>query len=494
MRLKINKNDVILFGLIWIMMIILNNAFLHMHYSSDTYCLIDFGYMNYPKEYFLRDGRLISSLVCFFAGIIHLPYKEYIIGMDFIGIIFISLSIFILYKYILKITKRNSKQYKFLMLLSVWILVYNPFAIEYLLFPESAVMCFGVFLTVLAGIISDSESNIKYLKIFGLLLLASICYQPVILAFPVLFLLLKFLNNEKQDKFLIKNWKSIIVYFLIFLIIFIINLVLIRISAVCFNSDMNRKILDEERQNISERVRRAFYGLYIILKTNLNLLPHNTSIIMIMISLPFLLNMKDRKQNIINYFLIIIVSILGVLGLFLLFPPQLCGRMNYAIGMICGISMMFILQLFQENKHIINYVISIIIIIIFLIYSIEMFQNSNEHILANIKDDEIGNQIRDLVDNYEKETGVKVTKIEYKYDINSLPYAKGIKRLGSLTESKFSCEWSIMSAFNYYCDRKFEKVDFSDEIYEKYFIDMDFEYFCTDEIVFNEDTLYFIIY
>ena len=74
------------------------------------------------------------------------------------------------------------------------------------------------------------------------------------------------------------------------------------------------------------------------------------------------------------------------------------------------------------------------------------------------------------------------------------PRYRNLKRLGSLTESKFSCEWSIMSAFNYYCDRKFEKVDFSDEIYEKYFIDMDFEYFCTDEIVFNEDTLYFIIY
>ena len=66
--------------------------------------------MYYPSQYFLLDARLISTLVCYAAGILHIPYESYIIGMDVIGILFVSIAIYMTYKTISKIitTENNN--------------------------------------------------------------------------------------------------------------------------------------------------------------------------------------------------------------------------------------------------------------------------------------------------------------------------------------------------------------------------------------------------
>ena len=61
-----------------------------------------------------------------------------------------------------------------LIYLSAFILILNQYALEYLLFPESAVMCVGVLFTVLALKEFVSENKFKYLKITILLLLTGL--------------------------------------------------------------------------------------------------------------------------------------------------------------------------------------------------------------------------------------------------------------------------------------------------------------------------------
>ena len=87
---QLNKQNVIRYFIILGITILFCQNFLQMHYSSDTYVLYDLGYMEYPSKYFLLDGRLISTIVCYLAGILNIPIPAYIIGMDIIGIIFIS--------------------------------------------------------------------------------------------------------------------------------------------------------------------------------------------------------------------------------------------------------------------------------------------------------------------------------------------------------------------------------------------------------------------
>ena len=102
-----------------------------MHFSSDTYVLYDLGYMAYPQKYFLLDGRLISTVVCFIAGILHIPINAYIIGMDFIGIIFVGTAIFTISKVFEKLINPKSPILKISIVLASFILILNQFTLEY---------------------------------------------------------------------------------------------------------------------------------------------------------------------------------------------------------------------------------------------------------------------------------------------------------------------------------------------------------------------------
>ena len=72
---ELSKTENIKYFIVLLITLLLCQNFLQMHYSSDTYVLYDLGYMAYPGKYFLLDGRLISAIVCYIAGILHIPIK-----------------------------------------------------------------------------------------------------------------------------------------------------------------------------------------------------------------------------------------------------------------------------------------------------------------------------------------------------------------------------------------------------------------------------------
>lgn len=197
---EMNKFDKIVLLSITVLSIILCSNFLQMHYSSDTLCLIKWGYFEYPSHYFLQDGRIISTIVCYLGGVLHLPYNVYIIGMDIIGVLLLSLTVFILYKSIIKITQTQDLTKKIMLLLGTYVLIFNQFTLEFLLFPESAVMCLGVFTSILATTKLVTDEKHKYLKITGLLFIATFSYQGLINIFPVVSILLLILKQEEERK------------------------------------------------------------------------------------------------------------------------------------------------------------------------------------------------------------------------------------------------------------------------------------------------------
>ena len=199
MKKKINKKEIyVLLGILGAIMIICIN-FLQMHYSSDTYVLYQLGYFKYPSEYFLKDGRLISTLFCYLGGILHLPIPAYIIAMDFLGMIFLAISIYIISKIFIDIIKPENKKKEILIYLASFVLILNQYTLEYLLFPESAVMCLGVLFNVIAIKFMVDNPKCKYIKIFLALLVAVFCYQGVLNMFPVLAILV-YIVKQILDK------------------------------------------------------------------------------------------------------------------------------------------------------------------------------------------------------------------------------------------------------------------------------------------------------
>ena len=121
-------------------------------------------------------------------------------------------------------------------------------------------------------------------------------------------------------------------------------------------------------------------------------------------------------------------------------------------------------------------------------------QNITEHIAANRVDENMGNTINKVIENYENSTGINVVKFGYIYDKSPQQYANGIKHIGSLTERKFACPWCIEQAMNFYCNRKFKIVNVDIDFYKKNIYKGDYEEFLEEQLIFNGDTVYLVIY
>ena len=469
-----------------------------MHYSSDTYVLYDLGYMSYPEKYFLLDGRLISAIVCYIAGILHIPIKAYIIGMDFIGIIFIGTAIYTISKIFEKLIKPKSQILKISITLASFILILNQFTLEYLLFPESAVMCFGLFLNVLAVKIMIENPKHKYLKIFILLFLAGISYQGLFNIFPILAMttyLVKEITEdkpykEKEKEFFIEMIKLAIIVMLALLIC----MGIIKIGTTMLNSKQDRRmhlISFEAVQLRGETVREYLNELW---NECMAMLPKHTNTITLIISFILLLINRTKKEYIMQYILIIfIVFLICIIPMFL-FNTGVCGRTNVPLMMLWGTSLIILLaQASISPRNKINNIIYIFTIISFIINSIFIMQNITEHIAANRVDENTGKTISYLMKKYEEETGKTITKFSFTYDKHPQQYAVGIKPMQSLTERKFACSWCIKEALNYYCNKNLKSIAMSMDIKEK-FRNEDYKEFTEEQLIFDEDTLYMIIY
>ena len=163
---KKHKNDLLVFCGIFVFALITCSNFMQKHYATDTYVLMSGGYTPYIDR-FLASSRPISAIALFLARTLQMSYGFYIVLMDIIGVIALSLSVFALYFTIIKLVKKEGiKEHLFfhmLVLIIAFFTIFNFCSIEELLFAESAVMCMGILFSVLAASSLVLEKKYRYL-------------------------------------------------------------------------------------------------------------------------------------------------------------------------------------------------------------------------------------------------------------------------------------------------------------------------------------------
>lgn len=496
---QLNKQNIIKYLIIVAITILFCQNFLQMHYSSDTYVLYDLGYMEYPSQYFLLDGRLISTVVCYLAGILNVPIPAYIIGMDFIGIILIATAIYMMDRILEKIIKPQKNIVKLMLLTSCFILILNQFTLEYLLFPESAVMCLGVLFNVIAVKLMIDNPKHKYIKIFLSLLVAVFCYQGLLNMFPLLAILVYIVKQIvdkreykiKEKEFFIEMIKLAIIV----IVVLAICMLAIKLGKTLLNSNQDRMMHLVDTEAIMLRGETVLEYLDELWNKTMHMLPDQINNIILIISFISLILLKTKKEIIMQYVLLLIVSFTICIVPMFLFNTGICGRVNEPLTMIWGVSLIILLAQtmnISEGKR--TNFIYCLVIISFIINNIFIMQNITEHIASNRVEENMGKTIKYALERYEQETGNKVTKFGYAYDRTPQQYAVGIKPIGSLTERKLACSWSISQAMNFYCERKFEKVRIPTRIYAEKMIDKDYKEFSEEQLVFEGDTLYMLVY
>ena len=504
---KINKKEIIKFlGILGTIIIICMN-FLQMHYSSDTFVLYKLGYFNYPSEYFLQDGRLISTLFCYLGGILHLPIPVYIIAMDFIGMVFLAFAIYIIANVLKKIIKPNLVLKELLIYLASFVLILNQYTLEYLLFPESAVMCLGMFCTVLAIKEFVNENKYKYLKIFIYLFCTGICYQGELNIFPVLailVLIVKQIKEQKNTKEFIKNFlKEMLKMAGIILIVMTICLIIVKICGNIFGANKKSIVLMHDEQDFRRKLNWVKYFSKDILINCISMFPKYSILICPIITIVMLIIEKAKINTIINYIIYVLISLASVTLPLFLVTAGICARLSIPAMMIFGGSLVILIANLKENdKKYKEKIISILVVALFVMNAGYIVINTSQHIAANKVDENEGKQIKILVDKYEQETGNKITKFAFEYDDEPQQFATGIKPMQSLTERKLACAWCIRYAVEFYCERSFELVSFDysvfmendNEMMHKNASTQDYTCFSEEQIILKDDTVYMIVY
>ena len=434
------KKTVKILGILGTIIIICSN-FLQMHFSSDTYVLYRLGYFNYPSEYFLQDGRLISTLFCYLGGILHLPIPVYIVAMDFIGMVFLAIAIYIIGGIFKDIIKPNSVLKEVLIYLASFVLILNQYTLEYLLFPESAVMCMGVLFIVLAIKEFAGKNDNKYLKIFLYLLITGLSYQGELNIFPILVLLVIIVKQIKEKKktkeFLKESVIELIKIMAIIISVLIICTLIVNICADIFHSKKESMMLIRNETMLRRKLNLVkFYSRDILIK-GICMFPKYSILIYPFIILALLIITKAKIQTIVNYIIYIVISFASVVLPLFIITAAVCARLSLPAMMIFGGSLIILLaNIENELRGWKKKLISAFVILIFIANAGFIVINTTEHISANKIDEAQGKQIKYMLDKYEEETGNKVTKFAYRYDPDPQQYATRNKTYGIINRKK----------------------------------------------------------
>lgn len=492
----ISKEEIIILGIILFICIIICSPLLQMHIASDTYNLMDLGYFEYPKQFFLKDARIISSLVLYIGGILNLPYEVFIVSMEVLAVIISALSIYFIYKTVKERTNISSIWKKALIIMSGFILVFNCMSLEYLLYAECSVMCLGLLLSILAARIFSGETNHKYIKSLALIILATFCYQGVVNIFLPLTTLFIFISkNEMKIKETIKEYiKQILMACSIIVVSYVTNIIGIYVINMMLDSEQTRM-----GSGILNNLRNFANILSSVIKStliyNYNLWPKGVTLIFIAISTIILLFQKDSTKLLIEYILIIIFA-LGIctVQLFFMKRPSMECRMAMSIGAIIGMSLIFLTSI-ETNNRITENIVSVVITAFFLFNLINTIQIYTVHIVTNKIDANMGIAIKYKIEEYEKQTGNTVSKVAYWRDKNHRDFHYGWeKKYSSFAQRAFDNYYCIIEALNYYCNKKFISVPMDEEIYIKYFEGKDWEAYSDEQLIFDGDIMYLCTY
>ena len=481
-------NEFITYGIILLICIIMCSPLLQFHIASDTYNLMDLGYFEYPSHYFLKDARIVSTLVMYLAGILNLSYEFFIVFMEVLAVIITSLSIYYIYKTVKEKINLETNWKKALVIMATFILIFNCMSLEYLLYAECSVMCLSVFLSVISARIFSKNKKHHFIVPTLLMIIATFCYQGSVNIFLPLVVLFLFIDKKKLgNKELVKQ---IIIASIVLGIAYLINVVSIYAINIALG-EVQGRISNGVLSNLS-----IFgYVLGIILRatliTNYNLWPTGITLIFIFI----ILFQEKTNEKLFKYLILVIISIgICIVPVFFLSSPSMEPRMAMSIGSIIGMTLIYLLSLEQKHKSL-EYAVSIIVIGFFIFNTINTIQIYSAHIAGNKIDENMGMTIKYRIEEYERESGNTVTSVAYYRDANHRDYHLGWdKKLSSFGQRAFDNYYCIVEALNYFCERKFERVQMDAEIYNEYFAGKDWDAYSDEQIVFDGDTMYLCTY
>lgn len=489
--IKKNKTNIYVIIGMFIFTLIICSNFLKVHFAQDTYSVYYSGFDGYIKV-FLISSRILSATFLAIANLLNISFEATIIISSVMSIICLALAWFILYKYSINLLKKeNNTMYNLLIIGISFSIIFNFCTFEMSVFIESGVMALSLLLAVLAACMFFSG---KYFKSFIILIVSSFGYQPSI----GLFILIALVFIAYQHKDDLKSiFKKSIWIFLYWGIIMLINLLISKSFGAYFNEPGRQTAM----LTFADIINTIFkYGKYILIDNIEIGFKYWYLTIIIILTILFVVLFKKNKTyfNIFEYVVLLVVSILIPIVPLIATPvyaQYMVPRMCITFGSILGIILLYLIMIMKpSNIKIVEKIIYILTLVLFAMNSIYFIIGSTENIATGYLDKNVVESIIHKIDNYERESGIKINNIGILFDSECTTYYNNQPHLGSANVRAMITDWAIIPALEYYGGEKYNRItNIPDEIKNK-FNATSWNYYSDEQLVFEEDTLYLCLF
>ena len=462
-------------------------SFVNSH-ALDSYCTIHNGFSN-TALLFLQNGNVFSALAFYLFGIINFPFDSLSFISSFFTNVFLALAIVKLYSVFKNNLNLNGTIKQLILIISLITLFYNPLFTEVLVLDESFVIALGILLMTLSVCKINKGGILNYVLGLVLMILAIACYQGVaVYMFPLLILLL-FTNKETTITDSIKKIGiSLLAYIISFLSNFGILCLVSSILDEAIPKSIDFNIFNNVLVVISDFIPNSIVNLFGFVNTIIYYL-------LVLIVLGFVIykivKNDNKKRNIYFIIILILATIIFpfIPNLFMTDGGYTEARMALVLGCIPSILIIFLMNF--EIKY--DYIILGLSLLVLITFSYAIHQNTTINFKRYKEDVKYIKAIEEQIGWYENESGNTIKEIYVAKDPNVAYYYSFGNNNG--TNIRLSAvDFAMECAFPVYTENKYEYKQMSKEDYDKYFKDKDYDKFDEEQLVFDDDKLYLLIY
>lgn len=469
---KINKKDVIIYIITFVITCVIFLPLLTGHYATDSYNIYNIGYHDYAIKYSLNDGRIFMAILGLIASKINISIDAYIFITLFCAILISNVTVMVLNKIIKKYKQPKNIFQEIIIIIISYITVFNFMYLENMYFVECIVMAASVLLFIISANILVEKGNKYFIKSLILTIMGIMFYQGTIgmlFAFVFLFTILKNKNNIKQ--IIIDFVQSGIVA----AIAVLVDLLIVKIVGNILDMDQSRY---GSLSNIPKNIGYIISTLPTIMKNNCGLFPKNAlfiflSILTIIVIMYQAKNIKKGDNTIYKYLAILFITIASSCVIHLMTLASFnTGRLKNPLGALVGIIFIFLYVEtdFSENKGKLSK-FTLLTLMAFTIINIFNYENIIlQHKETNRLEKEDVQKLDEYISQYEEDTGIKVTKITKRpvYRSTSKGYFTSIKNRSVFAHNSMRVYWASDGIINLYTKRNLETVEVTKEEKQNY--------------------------
>ncbi len=473
------------------------SLYFNPHYVHDSYRIYNFGFLQNLNG-FCSQGRLISMYFNILFNFLNISPKVGQMISMFLTIVFLALSCTLTYSSVIKRLQRKFKintKNKIIILIASITLFFNVYITEWMMFFESCIIALGCFLSILGMycLLELKGSYKKYVLSSLCFILGIFCYQASIALGGSILVLLTILENK--DKKLIYIIKKVLINMIPYALALLSNFIFIKLVNMHNTNDIrltgNIDILYNLKFSIVQ------INWYFINMFNFPT-KYIFAIIIIITFIYYILNVIRYKQNTLQILFILtslfslwFLSILPILAM----PSDSIYFMSRSVPYIASLFPFLLISIYLfNNDYLKNKLLPIILIIYTIISTLSIIKVTCECLKNNIQDINIAKTIQNEINKYESTSNNTIDTIILVPDNKISLTEKNIPYYGDNTVRAMINDYSVVEIMYFVSKRNYSvQIEYTDKKIEL-FGNLEWDSFSIDQLKFENNTLFLVIY